>query len=167
MTTPDSIKRIPVTIPKSHILELMQAVHEKGASFRFQARGNSMRPAIQDKDWITISPLRDTVPFVGEVVAYRHPVSQSLIVHRIDRTTQHSFLIKGDNQFEPDAIVSIDDIIGVVTGIQRNKKSISIPDRSKHPGWTRLYFLWSLLRVHLRRTSRRLKRKIKTYLNRS
>ena len=32
------------------IMELIEAVHEKGASFRFQARGYSMTPAIRDGD---------------------------------------------------------------------------------------------------------------------
>jgi signal peptidase I len=48
----------------------MRAVLEKGKAFRFEARGMSMRPLIQDGDVVTVRSLAAGEPRTGDVVAF-------------------------------------------------------------------------------------------------
>ena len=72
---PGSSSSRPQDLPLSGqaLLDLMRAVLAKGVPFRFCARGWSMAPFIRDGDVITVSPLRQSLPGVGEVVAFVRP----------------------------------------------------------------------------------------------
>jgi hypothetical protein len=102
--------------------ELMTAVIENGASFRFRARGFSMFPLIRDRDIITLAPLKSVGP--GDVVAFRHPNSGKLAVHRILETNVDGFLIKGDNIPEPDGIIPAENILAVAVSVERNCRKV-------------------------------------------
>ena len=49
---------------------LLQTAMAKGAPFSFRARGSSMHPFIRDGDVITVSPLGEGSPGLGDVVAF-------------------------------------------------------------------------------------------------
>ena len=51
------------------LVDLLQAVTERGIAFRVQAPGFSMYPFIRNMDTITISPLPAVGPRTGDVVA--------------------------------------------------------------------------------------------------
>ena len=109
------------------LLDLMSAVLAKGVPFRFYAKGWSMAPFIKDGDVITISPLKSKPVSVGEVVAFRHPQTGKLVVHRSIVKHGTAVLIRGDHVDNyTDGLVPIDDIIGRVTKIERNKRQIWI-----------------------------------------
>jgi len=103
--------------------DLMQAVIDKDASFRFRARGFSMYPFIKDRDVITLEPLHRPLGR-GDVVAFRQPHADKLAVHRIVSTKEGSFLVKGDNIPKPDGLILRKDIFAVASAVQRKGKRI-------------------------------------------
>lgn len=103
---------------------LLKAVLEKGKRFRFCASGQSMFPLIMDGDVLTISVLRDRNAKIGEVVAYIHPVTDRLLVHRVIRANGRFFSIKADSVKTAIDNVSADQVLGVTTKVERNGKSI-------------------------------------------
>jgi ribosomal protein S18 acetylase RimI-like enzyme len=102
--------------------ELLLAMTESGAALRTTARGFSMQPFIRDKDVLTILPIKEREPSLGDVVAFTHPGSGKLTIHRIIGRKREGWLIKGDNCQEPDGIVANEKIIGRVCRIERNGK---------------------------------------------
>lgn len=127
-------------LPERSVVELIRAVHEKGASFRFMASGNSMCPSIRDGDVITLSPLRSIPPIPGEVVAFLKPETGKLIAHRITAVVNGAFRIQGDNNPEPDGIVPASRLLGVITRVERGGRDVFWPDRFRHRVASRLYF---------------------------
>jgi hypothetical protein len=121
-------------------MELLGAVHEKGAAFRFKAAGLSMTPSICNHDVITISPLEGIPPFVGEVVAFRHPRTGRLLIHRVVRKKQGTFFIRGDSLRYTDSHIPRENILGVVTAVERQGRVLFWPNRLQHPFRARLYF---------------------------
>ena len=89
----------PVPLSNSNLLKLSSDLLERGASIRFQAKGFSMRPFIQDGDLITVSPLGNYPIRAGDVVLYR-TVNDRVIVHRVILKTRVEgrvvFFVKGD-----------------------------------------------------------------------
>lgn len=154
-------KEKSVSISGKILLELIQAVHEKGASFRFKATGNSMTPSIQNQDIITVSPLAGAPPFPGEVVAFHHPENNKLVLHRVVKIKKNSFFIKADRQNVLDAEILLENIMGVVTRVERGEKVKFWPDRFIHPVRTRLYSKIYLRITRIRRLFRLLLRPIK------
>jgi signal peptidase I len=117
------------TLPLSSeaLLDLMSAVLAKGVPFRFYAKGWSMAPFIKDGDVITVSPLKSKPVTVGEVLAFRHPQLEKLVVHRSIAKQGAAVLIRGDHvENYADGLVPMDGIIGRVTKIERNKRQIWI-----------------------------------------
>ena len=133
-------KKEELSLPGTVVMELLRAVHEKGASFRFIAAGLSMTPAICNNDVITISPLEEIPPFMGEVVAFQHPRTGGLLIHRVVRKKQGTFFIRGDSLRQTDSNIPRENILGVVTAVERRGQMLFWPDRFRHPFWARLYF---------------------------
>lgn len=107
------------------LLELMMAVLMKGVPFRFKARGWSMTPFIRDGDSITIDPIKNVPPRLGEVVAFVTPNGKRLVVHRIVRKSKELFLIRGDALSESEiAMVPRENLLGRVVGIDRKDKRV-------------------------------------------
>jgi signal peptidase I len=105
--------------------QVMRAVLDKNARFRFAASGFSMTPFIRDRDIITLAPAGQKPPEVGDVAAVVHPLTGAVIVHRIVGRQGGGFILKGDNCRLPDGVFEPKQIIGVVCGVMRNER----------PGW--------------------------------
>jgi len=104
--------------------ELLRAVLEKGVPCRFRANGFSMTPFIKDGDVVTVSPLFDTKPHLGDVLAFICSETKKLIIHRVVGKQGDSCVIRGDNTSEPDGLVPLANILGRVTRVNRNGKRI-------------------------------------------
>lgn len=143
-------KKEGLSLSSSEVMELLHAVHEKGADFRFKAAGFSMKPSIRNNDVITISPLKEIPPSVGEVVAFRHPRSNRLLIHRVVRKKHGTFFIRGDNLRQIDSHIPLENILGVVTRIERQGRVLFWPDRFRHPSRARLYFRGYLVYLKIR-----------------
>ena len=84
-----------------------------------------MSPFIKDGDKLTIVPYSQVTPRIGDLVACTCSQSQKLIVYRFVSSDGMSFLLKGNNSFmQPDGWFSKEQIIGVVTRLQRGGKTI-------------------------------------------
>jgi hypothetical protein len=99
--------------------DFLAAVVERGAEFRFTARGASMYPFIRDGDAVTVSPLGVRPPRVGDVVAVRNVGAASLVVHRIVAQDGARYTTRGDNAGGADDSVPYSDLLGVVTRVER------------------------------------------------
>lgn len=109
------------------VIELMRAVHARGLPFRFQAGGHSMAPLIREGDVLSVSPLSFRAPGKGDVVAFLHPDTRSLAVHRVLFRNRNAFLLQGDNMpGSPDGIVPREAILGRVTRVERGGRRIRL-----------------------------------------
>ena len=103
------------------LLELMQAVLAKSVPFRFRARGWSMTPFIRDGDIITITPIQDKRPVLGDIVAFIRPTENRLVVHRIVNLHGSDFMIQGDCAPDhPDGVIPAGNLLGKVARIERD-----------------------------------------------
>lgn len=149
------------TLSGTALVDLAQAVLEKGKSFRFRARGMSMRPFIKDGDVITISPLSGSKPRLGDIAVFIRPQTGKIVIHRVVRKSGGSFLIKGDNVSQTDGFISLENILGRVTRIERNGRRLNIgmgPERLIIAFLTRsnllyplLFPLWKVIRPFVRK----------------
>jgi hypothetical protein len=145
------------------MMELMQAVLGKGLAFRFRAKGFSMSPFIKDNDVITLLSL-SSKPRLGEVVAFRHPLSQRLVVHRVVHVRQEGCLIRGDAVSEVDGHVPTANILGRVARVEREGRTVRLgmgPERAVIAFFTRtglfmrvIIPFWMLIRPIVRPTRR-------------
>lgn len=105
------------------LLGLSRALLEDGKSVRFQAKGRSMHPFIQDGDIITVGPVENSSIKIGDVVLYS-TADDSLIVHRVlNKYTKDdtiTMLIKGDASFGPPERVNSQKVLGKILSIERN-----------------------------------------------
>lgn len=106
------------------LIELLRAVLDKGAAFRFQAKSFSMHPFLRNGDVVTVSPLPGTSPGFGDVVAFIHPGTGKLVIHRVAGERGDSYLIKGDSTPEVDGLVPEANILGRVTRVERDGKEV-------------------------------------------
>ena len=102
---------------------LMRAVLEKGRAFRFEARGTSMFPFIQDGDAVTVTPLASDAPRLGDIVAFVHPQSGGVRVHRVVRISNGVYSLKGDNALGEDGEFSRDALLGRVARVERGGRA--------------------------------------------
>lgn len=105
------------------LLGLARDILKKGRSVRFQAKGWSMHPFVQDRDFITVSPVEDSSIKIGDVVFYS-ATEDRIIVHRVIRKYRKDgrvvMLIKGDAFFGYFEKIDLQNIIGKVVAIERN-----------------------------------------------
>ncbi len=80
-------------------------------------QSGSMAPAIRRGDAVVVQPVDPKVLVSGDVISYRSPANQSVIItHRIIKVESnwHLLVTQGDNTSQPDKPVSIDSVIGRV-----------------------------------------------------
>lgn len=112
------------TLSGNALLHLMRAVLARDKPFRFRARGGSMAPFIRDGDIIRIAPLTRP-PRVGEVVAFMHPRTRALTVHRLVARRGVAHLAQGDNAPErADGFLRPRQILGRVARVDRNGRQV-------------------------------------------
>ena len=111
-------------IPNLQFSSLMVDVISRGKDFRFRASGNSMSPFIKNDDVVTFCSINSKPICVGDVVAFLHPTHKNLIVHRVIAKKPEIFLIKADNAHKYDAWVKQNQIIGIVSRVERNGTTI-------------------------------------------
>jgi hypothetical protein len=106
------------------LTELMTAVLAEGKAFRFRAGGWSMSPFVKDGDVITVAPLSGREPGTGAIVAFLHPRTGRVAVHRVVRSAPGRYLIRGDNTDGADGALPAGRIIGIVAEVVRNGKRV-------------------------------------------
>jgi signal peptidase I len=148
------------SLPNAIVQELLQTILSRGCDCRFRAGGVSMAPFIRDGDVLTVSPLRERTVRRGDVVAFLHPTTRRLVVHRVVARLGTRCVVRGDNAPEEDGALQSGDILGRVTRVQRGSRFVALglgPERclialANRRGWLpRLIFpAWRLLRRRLR-----------------
>jgi signal peptidase I len=112
------------SMPNVHFAELIAAVLSKGKPFRFQAKGYSMSPFIQNGDIITLSPISEKIK-LGKVIAI-FDSKKHLYLHRVVKIDNDRFLVRGDNISLMDGWFLRNEMLGCVTTVERQSKNIRI-----------------------------------------
>lgn len=124
---PPVMRKAGLSLSGKALIGLMEAVHAKGLPFRFRAGGHSMSPFIRDGDVITVSPRASRTPGLGDVVAFVHPETQILCLHRVLSVNGKGFLVQGDNLPEkPDGMIPREAVFGRVTRVERAGRRIRL-----------------------------------------
>ncbi len=137
-------------VSSENLARLLEDTLARGAPLRFEAAGWSMTPFIRDGDAITISALGESAPRPGDVVAFALPGSRPLLVHRIVAEDSGGFLLRGDNSPSPDGMISLADIYGRVSVVERGGKRRRLgfgPERSLIAWLSRSGILYRLIAV--------------------
>ncbi len=107
------------------LLGLIRPVLGRGLPFRFRAGGQSMSPFIRDGDVISIVPIDQKGPRLGEVVAFCYPGPDQLAVHRVIRRQGTTCLLQGDNLPQrPDGLFPHEALLGKVVRIERDGRPV-------------------------------------------
>jgi len=137
-------------LPASEVLsELVKEVVSKGVECRLQVKGYSLSPFIKDGDTITISPVSDSLPRFGDVIAFIHPRTEKLLIHRVVWKSGDTYLLKGEGALEPDGLIKKENVLGLVTKVERKGKRIFLglgPERFLIAVLTRKNLLLPVLR---------------------
>ena len=110
--------------PKPDFRELLKAVLTRNLSLKFQATGYSMSPFIREGDVVTISPKANREPRLGDVVAFSHPHTDRLFIHRVVERHSDHCIIRGDNAFVPDGPIPYENVLGFVTKVERGGRQV-------------------------------------------
>ena len=113
-----------ISLSSQALIGLIQPVLSKGASFRFRVKGFSMTPFIKDNDVVTISAIYNSCIGFGQPVAFINPCSGKLVIHRVIGKNSNTYLIKGDRIPKIDGLIPKENILGVITRIDREGRRI-------------------------------------------
>lgn len=87
--------------------------------------GSSMQPLLRPKgDSVKIMPLRRDL-MIGDIIVFRRDDGK-LIMHRIFKLTDTHIQTIGDNCEKPDREIPYDAVFGLVTHVQRGKRTIYV-----------------------------------------
>ena len=118
------VKGRELSLSGSALVQLLRAVLGKGSPVRFRAKGFSMSPFIKNEDVVTLSPLQNASPNVGDVIAFALQGTDKLCVHRMIGKKGDLFVTKGDNSSEADESVPKENVLGLVTRVERDEKEV-------------------------------------------
>ncbi len=137
-------------LSRSLLAGLLRLAADEGLPIRFQARGGSMRPFIRDGDTITVSPLPRPIPRFGDVVAFLHPVSGQVIVHRVICRRDGLFWTQGDSVGAGEGPMERSHLLGHVSSLERAGRQHRLglgPERALIAAVTRRSWLFRPLRA--------------------
>jgi Peptidase S24-like len=94
-----------------------------GYGLRFQARGRSMLPVIEDGEIVHVEPVVSTMLRIGDIVLLR--TGEQFKAHRIIRKRGQCFITRGDSGVDTDGEIRCDQILGRVTAKEtRNSRHL-------------------------------------------
>ena len=104
-------------VDSPRFVQALDDVLRQGHSARFRATGWSMHPAIRNGETITVEPLGESPPRVGDVLLYRQ--GSGAIAHRVVRVEASAvrptqLVLRGDAADDCDAPIAIDLVLGRV-----------------------------------------------------
>jgi hypothetical protein len=114
------------SLSNESIIELIKSAFDNGLPFRFKVKGYSMLPFIRDNDVVTLSAPKKDCLSLGMPVAFVHPCSGKLVIHRIVAKRKGAYLIKGDNANIPDGLVYDKDVLGSVIKVERGSRNVTL-----------------------------------------
>lgn len=85
-----------------------------------------MAPFIKDGDLLTVYPLPYKPPGFGDVLAFSHPASGKLMVHRVVSCKKSACRFKGDNTHAVDGFVPQTSLIGIIRKVERNGYTVPL-----------------------------------------
>lgn len=127
----------------------------RGIGLRIAAGGHSMHPVIRHHDVLTLAPLGNHKPRVGDVLAFCDTLSGRLRIHRVIETLPQGCRLRGDNGSKDDGVIPPKHLLGIVTRVERNGRRLLLPVGFVGPWIARLNRGRSLQRLkHLPRRLR-------------
>ena len=127
--TPGATPARTLRIDGPGMAELVSGLLSTGASVQLEARGGSMSPWIRDGDVVTIAPIaappREALRR-GDVVAFCHPGSDGLVIHRLLLRTADGWITRGDRCSAADGAVPNANLLGPVTGATRRGRRVRL-----------------------------------------
>lgn len=123
--------RSPFIVPGEELLlsnhaqlELLRAHVERGVSLRMSMLGYSMEPLIRSGDVLTVAPMPDREPRLGEVIAFVGTHGARLYVHRVVERAASGWLMRGDNSSHADGVFSREAMVGRVVRVERRGRLV-------------------------------------------
>jgi hypothetical protein len=151
-----------LAVSSADLEALAAAVLSTGSSFRFRARGASMRPSIRDGDILEIQPVDAGAICRGDVVLCRAGEGR-LFAHRVIRVTRMDgrmmVATQGDALACPDGLFAPEQVLGRAVAVEREGRRARLDTL-----WQRLSgLLWTkspLFKYWLRCTPATLRRRV-------
>ena len=113
---------------------------ENGGKVTIPITGTSMLPLlVQGRDSVVIE--QSTEININDIIFYRRD-NGAFVLHRIIGTDENGYVLCGDNQWVKEYGIKDHNIIGVVTEIHRDGKTIEINDKKYvkyYKRWLRLF----------------------------
>ncbi|MDD4469144.1 MAG: signal peptidase I [Clostridiales bacterium] len=107
-----------MNINEEYLVRLMINQLERKGEIRTVLKGESMRPAINSKDKVTIRKVDIKSIVVGDIIAYKRNDARNITIHRVVNICDNYRIIlktKGDNNNNEDPyIVDESSFIGIV-----------------------------------------------------
>lgn len=92
---------------------------------------------------------------LGDVVAFCHPDTGKLVVHRVLFSQSEGYLLQGDNVIETDGVIPPGKVFGLVTWVERKARKVRLglgPERRLLAWLSRrnllrplIFWLWQIL----------------------
>lgn len=117
----------------------------QGKNIRVSPQGYSMYPVlVPERDQVVIEPIAGVKVKRGDVVLYRRTPDAGgiLVLHRVWKCTAEGIYLVGDNQTEIEGPLQKEQIKGIMVGIQREEKFLSVT----HPLYRLCTGGWLLVR---------------------
>lgn len=109
-------------IPCRDLMPVVRAALARGQHVRMTVYGRSMFPFVRHGDVVEIAPMPDA-PVLGTVLLVRLK-DERYRMHRVVAQHGARWLLRGDNHDRPDDFVTRENLLGVVTRVERNGRTV-------------------------------------------
>lgn len=121
----------------------------RGHSVRFRARGHSMHPIIRSDDYLLVEPLSEPFSRIARGDVVLTLADRGLTAHRVIAIADDVVITRGDNAPGPDAPVTMERVLGLVTHAEQGGRMVRVARLSRLGVLVRAF----ALRLHQRRSA--------------
>ena len=105
---------------------IKRSIEERGFVV-LHPKGRSMRPFIKENDTVVVKRC-EKIPSTGDCVVFERADGR-IVLHRVVKVSDRGVLTRGDFERFYDAPILFSQILGVVTEIRSNNKTVSVSDQ--------------------------------------
>lgn len=97
----------------------------QGQEVEISVKGQSMRPFLLDGEKVTVAPVSDCDELRVGTIILAKTNNGKIMMHRIHQRKADDILMKGDGNIVQTEAITVMDVLGIVSSINRNGKKLS------------------------------------------
>ena len=115
-----------IVLPNQEFFQCVEQMLQQGKEVEIAVKGQSMRPFLKHGEKVIVAPLTHHTLLKRGMIILARTADGTVMMHRIFRISGEQIVMKGDGNLYQTEPIQRNDILGIVTSLNRKGRKVSL-----------------------------------------